>query len=88
MAIPLINILIDELTKQLGDRHFYTIHDLHAGGLFKTKQSARNALKNGKIAHIKISPRRTLIPRSALVDYLRDNIKVNFSSTKEELCQR
>lgn len=74
MSVLLINILIEELTKELGDRHFYTIHDLTEVGFFGTKQAARKALKNGKLAYVKISPRRSVIPRAALLDYLRNNI--------------
>lgn len=74
MTVPLINLLIDELTEELGDRHFYTIHDLHTLGFFGTKNAARKALKNGKLAYVKISQRRCVVPRAALLDYLRNNL--------------
>lgn len=74
MSTSLINILIEELSTHLGDRHFYTIDDLYTFGFFGSKHSARMALKNGKLPYVKISPRRRVVPRSALLEYLRNNI--------------
>lgn len=74
MSVLVLDLLIDELTKQLGDRQFYTIRDLKTIGVFGTAQSARKALKNGELAYVKISPRRCVIPRAALLEYLRNNL--------------
>lgn len=73
MTAPLINLLIDELTKQFGDRQFFTIHDLKALGFFGSTHAARKALKEGLITYIKISPRRCVIPRSIILEFLRNN---------------
>lgn len=89
MTVQVNNILIDELTKQLGDRNFYTIRDLKTLGYFGSLQAVRMALREGKIAYIKISPRRSLIPRVALIDYLRNNLSENLStSSKGDSCSR
>lgn len=74
MTAQLMNLLVDELTKQLGDRHFYTIRELHTLGFFGTVDAARKALKHGKLAYVQISPRRRAIPRAALLDYLQNNL--------------
>lgn len=73
MSTQLINLL-DELAKQLGDRPFFTVDDLHNLGVFGTKYAARMALKNGLLAYIRISERRRVIPRAALIDYLQNNL--------------
>jgi len=83
MATPLINLLDDELTKRLGDRHFFTIRDLKDFGFFGSTHSVRKALKVGKLAYIRISPRRCIIPRAAILEYLRNNI----TGGVEQLCK-
>lgn len=79
MTAMLIDQLIDQLTKQFGDRQFFTIDELHSVGFFGTKHAARASLRKGKLAFVKISPRRRVIPRQVLLDYLRTNL-----STQEE----
>lgn len=74
MTVPVINSLVDKFAQQLGDRHFYTIRDLQILGFFGSIHAARKALRNGKLIYVKISPRRRVIPRAALLDYLRNNL--------------
>jgi hypothetical protein len=76
MTVQLINLIVEELKKELGDRHFFTIDDLYILGVFGTKYAARMALKNGKLAYVKVSPRRSVIPRAALLEYLRNNVSI------------
>lgn len=83
MTVLLINSLIEELNKQLGDRYFFTLQDLHSLGLFQTVYAARKALKDGKLTYIKISPRRRVIPRSVLMAYIRHNISQGDGSLEE-----
>lgn len=78
----LINLLADELIKQLGERHFYTIRDLKTLGVFGTMYAARKALKSGQLTYLKISPRRTVIPRAVLLDYIRVNLSRNEENIK------
>lgn len=73
MTAPLVTSLIDELNETLGDRPFFTTRDLHDLGFFGTLESARLALKDGRLAYIEISPRRRLITRAALLEYLLKN---------------
>jgi hypothetical protein len=70
----IMNSLAEELVKQLGDRQFYTARDLHTFGLFQTLFAAREALKQRKISYIRVTPRRRLIPKAAVLKYLRDNL--------------
>lgn len=82
MAICLMNLLIEELNQKLGDRPFYTISELVSTGFFGSKPSARAFLREGRLTFIKISPRRLVIPRLVVLEYLRNNMSEN----KEELC--
>jgi hypothetical protein len=50
--ITQLNLLVNQLSKELGNRHFFTIDDLHAFGVFGTKYAARKALKNGLLSYI------------------------------------
>lgn len=77
MSIPLINLLIEQLSNELGDRQFFTIQDIHKLGCFGSKYAVHIALKSGKIPYIKISPRRRVIPRIALINYLKNNLSEN-----------
>lgn len=73
----LINLLTESLAKELGNRHFYTIQELQTFGFFGTAYAARKALKDGVLAYVKISPRRRVIPRAALLKYLESNLSEN-----------
>lgn len=73
MSAPIIKLLLVELYKELDDRNFFTIDDLITLGVFGSAASARMALKKGKLAFVKISPRRRVIPRAALLSYLQSN---------------
>lgn len=68
------NQLVEELNKKLGDQPFYTLRQLTSIGFFGTTSAARKALKSGKLAFVKISPRRCVVPRNTLLDYLRCNL--------------
>lgn len=81
MATCLMNSLIDELNHKLGDRPFYTLRELTSIGFFGSMPGARKILQEGRLTFIKISPRRLVIPRSVILEYLRDNM----SESKEEL---
>ncbi len=74
MAICLMDLLIEELNQKLGDRPFYTISELVSTGFFGSKPGARALLKEGRLTFIKISPRRLVIPRSVVLEFLRNNI--------------
>ena len=82
--ISKMNCLMDGLVKEFDDRHFFTIDDLYTFGLFGTKYAARKALNSGQISFVQISKRRRIIPRPALLDYLRNNLSTNFYD-KEKL---
>lgn len=69
----LMDGLVKELNKKIGDRTFFTLPELVSIGLFGTLQTARHALKAGKIPFIRISERRCVIPRHCLIQYLENN---------------
>ena len=62
--------ILKEIDQQLGERSFFTPRDLQKTGLFGSAQAVRIAIKDGRISYLKISPRRFIIPRSALITYL------------------
>ncbi|HEY4831642.1 MAG TPA: hypothetical protein VIH61_03680 [Waddliaceae bacterium] len=83
MSTQLIDGMIEEVNKKLGDRSFYTIPELVSLGLFGTVQAAREALKNGRISFIRVSERRCVIPRKCLVQYLKNNYVQTVSKNDE-----
>ena len=74
MAIRLMELLIDELNLKLGDRPFYTISELVSTGIFGSKPGARALLQDGRLTYIKISPRRLVIARHVVLEFLRNNM--------------
>lgn len=74
MPSQLIDELVQEVDKKLGNRSFYTLPQLVSLGLFGTVQTARKALKNGELPFVRPSPRRCVIPRQCLIQYLKSTI--------------
>ncbi len=74
MSHNLMDQLSEEINKKLGDRPFYTIRQLISIGLFGSMHAARVALKKGQLTFVKISPRRSVIPRSVVLAYLNANV--------------
>jgi len=69
-----LKTLLKEISEQLGDHQFFTASELAKIGFFGTTYAARKAIKEGKLPFIRISNRRKVIPRPALLEYLRNNI--------------
>lgn len=74
MTSQLMDSLVGELNMKLGDRPFYTLRQLISIGFFGSMNAARMALRDGKLSYVKISPRRLVVPRLALLAFLRNNI--------------
>lgn len=70
----LIDGVVKELNEKIGDRAFFTLPELVTLGLFGTVQTARHALIDGNLPFIRISERRCVIPRAALLEYVRNNL--------------
>lgn len=81
MITQVMDSLVEELNTKLGNRPFYTLRELTSIGFFGSLSSARMALKDGRLTFVKISPRRLVIPRPVLLEYLRNNM----SEGKEEI---
>ncbi len=62
--------LVDEINRKLGDQSFYTLRQLISIGIFGSMHSARQAIKQGRLSFIKISPRRCVIQRKTLLDFV------------------
>lgn len=79
MPTSCIDLLAEELNRKLGDRPFYTLRQLTSIGFFGSVPAARLALKRGLLVFVKISPRRYVVPRSALLEYIRKNLSKGYS---------
>lgn len=77
MTSDLMDSMIGELDSKLGDLPFYTLRQLTSIGFFGSMPAARAALRKGQLAFVKISPRRFVIPRFVLLEYLHNNMSVN-----------
>lgn len=75
--------VLDELFKEFEDRHFFTIDDLYIFGLFGTKYAVRQALKSGVLPFVQVSKRRRIVPKIALLEYLRINLANNWNSKRK-----
>lgn len=74
MTSQLMDSLVRELNSKLGDRPFYTLRQLTSIGFFGSMPAARMALRDGQLSFVKISPRRFVVPRLALLNFLRNNM--------------
>jgi hypothetical protein len=69
--------LVDEFDKLLGNKPYCTGTQLIEIGLFGSTAAVTAALKRGTLPSVKISPKRTVVPRSAVLDYFRNNLVSN-----------
>jgi hypothetical protein len=74
MSSQLVDGLVNELNDKIGDRTFFTLSELVLFGLFGSLQAARHALRDGLLPSVRISQRRCVIPRAALINYIRANL--------------
>lgn len=68
--------LVKEFIQLLGDKPYFTISQLIEIGLFGSASAASAALKRKTLPAIKMSPKRTVIPRSAVIEYFQKNLNV------------
>jgi hypothetical protein len=71
------NALVNELTQKIGDQSFYSLRQIVNLGVFGSMVSARRALKDGRLSSVKISPRRSVILRQDLLNFLQNNLTLN-----------
>ena len=63
--------ILKELELKFGDKDFLTVKDLVAYKLFGCHTAALNCLRRGEITHIRTGLRRILIPRKAVIEYVK-----------------
>lgn len=73
MPSKIFDDLINELIEKFGDQPFFTVQELVSIGIFGTGQSAKDTLDKGKLPYIKISERRSVVPRACLIEFLKKN---------------
>lgn len=78
-----INALVEELDRKLGDKPFYSLRELISIGFFGSMPAARMALLKGSLPYIKISPRRSVIPRSSIIEFLCNSMKLRENEKNE-----
>lgn len=67
--------IVQKFEALLGDDEFITSGLLIKIGLFASHTSLGKALSSGILPSVKVSPNRTLIPKSAVLDHIRRNIR-------------
>jgi len=63
-----------EFSSFLDRKPYCTISQLIALGLFGSQSAASAAIRRGDLPSIRISPKRTVIPRSAVLEYFKSNL--------------
>lgn len=66
--------LIAEFAKSLGDKPYFTGKQLIDLGLFGSATGISKALNNGVLPFIRVSKKRRVVPRSAVVQYFQNNL--------------
>jgi hypothetical protein len=69
--------LVKEFDNFLGKKPYFTPAQLIEIGIWGSHTAATASLKRGDLPSIKVSPKRTVIPRSAVLDYFRKNLIQN-----------
>lgn len=67
--------IVQQLISRLGNDEFVSATDLFHKGIFGSRSSLRQALINGTFPLVKISQNRTLIPRQAVEDFIRNGFR-------------
>lgn len=66
--------LVQELDRFLGEKPYITGNQLIEIGLFGSASAVTAALKREVLPSIRISPKRIVVPRSAVLEYFRNNL--------------
>lgn len=66
--------LIADLISHLGEKPYFTGQFLIEIGLFGSQTALAQALKRGDLPTIRISPKRQVVPRKAVIEYVRKNL--------------
>ncbi len=72
-----IEELIEILSRKIGDQEFYSLRELTDLGFFGSIASARRAIQQGLLPSLKISTRRIVIPREAILKYCMENLQTS-----------
>lgn len=70
----IVKVLAAELDEKIGDQPFFSARQLVTLGVFGSLVSARRALKEGRLSSVKISPRRSIILRHELLNFIQKNL--------------
>lgn len=82
MAKKVSNGLLQEINKNLGDIAFFTKRQLvKPYGIFGSIRAVHLALESGQIKSVKISARRTIIPRSEVLNFISRCLSDSASET-------
>ena len=74
MTTSQIDNLVQEFDELLGKKPYFTLTQLIELGLFGSSAAAATALKRGILPCIKMGPKRTVIPRSAVLGFFKENL--------------
>lgn len=84
-----LDSVIDELDQKLGKRQFYTIRQIASTEIFGSLLGVRKALQTKRLGYVQVSPRRCVIPRAALLNYLsRNSTEMSCEHDSETLRQQ
>lgn len=69
----LTKAMLETIDQKIGDKSFYSVKELVTVGVFGSLVSARRALKKGCLPYIRVSQRRFVVLRPALLHFLQNN---------------
>lgn len=73
--MSITDALIREFDQLLATKPYFSSSQLFRLGLFGSITAASSAIKRGDLPSIKISSKRTVVPRSAVLEYFKTNLK-------------
>jgi hypothetical protein len=67
--------VLEKFDKLIPKKEFLTVAELRKTGLFGSSSATLKAVKKGLIPRIKVSCRRSLIPRESILKFIQDNFQ-------------
>jgi len=69
--------LLEEIEQLLGKQQFIPLPDLVRLGLYGSHSAALAAVKRGEIPIIRVTKSRFVVPRKAVLNFIRENFEEN-----------
>jgi|ERR1700676_379644 len=68
------NKISDEFSDMIGGLHFYSVRQIVNLGIFGSLVSVRRSMYAGELPYIKVTPRRSIVKREDLIEFIKSKL--------------